>query len=583
MSTARMIDPNAQINIVQSYEDIEAYFRWLSVPKTWMAYDCESTGLDMASGRDKMRLFQLGDEKTAWVFRSDRWLGVLVDTFNRYKGRIVGHHLSFDVHAYEVASGEKFPWSQGYDTKIMSHLLVPNKSSALKTTTSRFLGADARKAQNVLEAAMQKNGWGWGDIPFDFDIYTGYAGLDVILTTLLAQENWPRIDSEFREVYELEMNVSRIANGMERRGVAIDMRYVEEMYEKTTQYCQQLEAYCLSEWGIRPSENEQVARKLRELGVPMEALTEKGNIKTDKPSLQIASHPLADCVLDYRAKNKIGNTYFKNFLEKNVNSRLHPSVNTLAARTGRMSINNPALQTIPRGSVVRDCFLPNSGEEFWSVDYSGVEARVFAHFAREEGLIEVFKQGFDPHRYTAQQVFQVEEPSKSQRQVAKNCTFCLLYGGGPDKMAQTGGISIDEAQAFLDSYKKKFPGVVIFMDNVVAIAEQRFRSEGMGYVKTPVGRLEVGDEGKNYVLVNALIQGTSADVLKKAMVDLDNAGYGENMLLPVHDEVIFSFPKGFEIQEAVNCMEDHTSFLVPLVCEATGPFERWGDKARSGD
>lgn len=572
---------NAEIHNVGSFEDVTNFFRWLSESRTWLAFDTETEGLDF--NKDKMRLFQLGDTQQSWVFRSDRWLGVLVEVLRKYRSRIVGHNLPFDVHFFEKAApGEKFPWGNAFDTMIMAKTLSPNTSAALKTCSSKLLGADMKKAQGALDSAMKTNKWTWATVPVDFDIYWGYAGVDCILTTALAEAYYPKVEAEFQEVYDLEMQVARICNGMERRGVAIDLKYCEQMYEEIIKFTRDVEQYCVENYGVRPSESQKVAEVLRKEGVDLTQLTESGKWAMDKGTLGEIRHPLAELVMQHRQKTKVASTYFENFLKMHHNGRLHCSIRTMAARTGRMSITDPALQTIPRGTVVRDAFLPDQdgAAGLYSVDYSGIEARLFAHFSNEEGLIKVFHEGFDPHSYTAQQVFNVETPTKTQRQVAKNATFCMLYGGGPEKMAWTAGITVEEAEAFLASYKKRFPGVPVFMKTVEATAKQRFKNEGRSYVKTPNGRLQVGDKGKDYVLVNALIQGTAADVLKKAMVDLDNAGFGDHMILPIHDELLFNLYTPEQAVEVVELMEDLTTYRVPLQCEKVGPVKKWGDKVR---
>lgn len=555
---------------------------WLDQRRTWLAVDTETSGL--SPWKERIRLVQFGDTETAWVMRTDRWLGVALEALNKTNDRIVFHNASFDIHFLERAFGELWgnKWSQTFDTSIMSPLLDPVRSRALKSLSGRYLTPQAKKAQRALDNAISEQKWGWGDIPLDFPLYLGYAGLDCILTARIAEDFWPRIDTECRAVYDLEMQVLRICHEMERRGVLVDVPYMQQMYDKITDYCSQVESYCLSEWGVRPSENEKVAEVLLAQGCPLTALTPTGEtaMGADILSPYVAEFPLAGLVIQHRKKQKVGNTYFKNFLESHEMGVLHPSINTLGAKTGRMSISSPALQTLPRGPVVRDAFIANSCESIYSIDYAGIEARLFAHFAGEEELIKVFKAGFDPHAYTAQQVFNVEIPTKEQRQIAKNCTFALLYGAGPEKVGWTAGITTEEADRFLTTYKARFPGVAKFMKSVEAVAKRRLSEEGRGYVKTPLGRLEVGAKTKLYALVNALVQGTAADVFKRALVDLDNVGLGPYLLLPVHDEVLFSLPEGLPVQDISAIMGDSTSFRVPLICESSGPFERWGDKWR---
>lgn len=529
-------------------------------------------------GTKKLRLFQFGDPDNAWVFRFDRWAGVLIETLNNYEGNIVGHNLPFDVRFYEYHTGEKFPWSKGFDTMTMAHNIDPTKSKALKTLGAQFLSPQAKKLQTALNSAMKQQGWEWDTVPYDFPIYHGYAGVDVLLTSRLAEQIWPQIEQDYLNVFNLELQISRICSNMEIRGINLDLNYVEQSYEKLTNYCKLFEETFWNNFNMLPTQNDKVAQLLIDQGAQLSKLTATGRVSMDEEALSGVEHPLAKQLIEYRKAKKIANTYFKNFLEMHHNGIIHPSINTLGARTGRMSTNNPAAQTFPRGSIVRNCFVPFSEQSLYSIDYSGIEARLFSHFAGEEELIRVFHEGFDPHTYAAQQVFGVEEVTKEQRQIAKNCTFALLYGAGPEKMGTTAGISSSDAKAFIDAYKARFPGVAKFMKTVEKVATQRMIQDGRAWVKSPIGRIHYSDKSKIYTLVNSLVQGTSADVFKQSLVNLDNAGYGEYMCLPIHDEVLFSFPHNVNIQEVVTTMEDRNTFRVPLVCEASGPYQRWGEK-----
>lgn len=569
---------NTVINYVKTIDEVNQYKRWLGERRDWLAFDSETGGLEW--WKQPLRLVQIGDADTAWVFRADRWLGVVEETLLAYEDRIVGQNIGFDWRFLKAQGNINISWANLFDTKIMAHLLDPAKSTSLKALGSRYLSPKAKKLQGTLEAAMTAQKWGWADIPFDYEFYWGYAGFDCILTARLAEDLYPQVQANYQNVFDMEMQVARICSNMEMRGARVNLEYCDQKYQEITEYCTAIEGWCLEQYNIRPSQTQQVAIKLVEEGVDLSKTTESGLWAMDKDVLEGIDHPLAQAVLEHRQKTKIGNTYFRNFLQMHDNGVLHPSINTLGARTARMTIQNPALQTLPRGTVVRDAFIPHPGEKLFSVDFAGIEARLFAHFAEEKEMIQVFHEGFDPHRYTAQQVFQVDEPTSQQRQIAKNATFALLYGAGPEKVGITAGITTEQAELFLTTYKTRFPGVDRFMKTVERVAKQRLTDEKVGYVKTPMGRKLVGEKDKLYALVNALIQGAACDVFKRALVDLDNAGFGEYMILPVHDEVIFSAPEDISINEIVSCMEDLRSFRVPLTCEASKPLDKWGDKTR---
>lgn len=576
---------NCLINYVETIDDVLEFKRWASLKRDWFSIDTETSGL--SPFKEHIRLIQFGDTESGWAMRWDRWSGVALEILRQYEGPMVFQNAKFDVQHIELPVGEKvFDWGRVHDTRVMAHLLQPNKSTSLKALGAQFLSPQARKLQGALQIGMDKNKWGWGDVPVDWPIYWGYGAVDCILTARVAEKFWPEVSTSYLPVYELEMATQRICSEMEVRGFKIDVPYCEEMTEKLTEECRSLEEYCLVTYGVRPSENQAVGRKLRELGIEMPDETPTGEIAVGKAYLEPVGHPLATSVLKYRQKSKVLNSYFKNFLEMHVNGILHCSINTLGARTGRMSIQNPALQTLPRGSVVRDAFIPRAGKALISTDYDAVEMRMFVDFARDPGMIEAISEGdVDVHTAMARIAYNDDSitPKDPRRQIMKNGNFAKVYSAGPSKFAETIGVSLQEAEAFFKMYNSRFPGVDVFQRTVINVGKQRAESDGKAWAKTKMGRLQVADsKDKVYTLVNYLVQGSCADVLKQALVDLDNAGYGEALLLPVHDEVLVEVPteEAETHMRGISSVMARTDFVVPLTASSEGPFSRWGDKSR---
>ena len=532
---------DANIVFVQSFEDVQNYFTWLSERREWMAFDTETGGLEF--WKQPLRLVQVGDTETGWVFRADRWLGVIEETFQKYQGKIAGQNVGFDVRFCEQQGGISVPWHNLYDTKVMAHALDPTKSTSLKALGAAHLSPKARKLQNALHAAMTSQKWGWADIPYDFPIYWGYAGLDVILTARIAEAFWPKITADYQQVFDLEMQVSRICSNMEVKGIKIDLEYVKEKYETILEYTTQLEDYCTSEWGVRPSETQKVAIKLSELGVDLTKTTANGSWAMDKDVLEGIDHPLAKAVLEHRQKTKVGSSYFKNFIDMESDSVLHPSINTLGARTGRMSIQNPAAQTLPRGRIVRDAFVPRDGFTWCSIDFENIEMKLLAHFCGDEKMLEAARTQ-DMHCTMARLAYKDDSITKSdpRRQTFKNANFAKAFVAGAEKFAWTAGMEIEAAKEFLAFYDEEFPGVKAFQKRVERVGRDREQSTGRAYVKSPIGRIHFSEKDKLYTLVNSLVQGTAADCFKQSLVDLDNSGFGEYLLLPVHDETNLEFP-----------------------------------------
>jgi DNA polymerase I-like protein with 3'-5' exonuclease and polymerase domains len=569
------------IHFVEEFSEVEGFFQWLSQKRDWLAIDTETGGLEF--WKQPLRLVQIGDTQEAWVFRADRWLGVIEEAIKKYDGRWVGQNLPFDIRFLEAQGGIKFPWSKAHDTKTMAHLLNPNRSTSLKALGAAFLSPQAKRLQGALQAAMVAQKWGWADIPFDFPTYWGYGGADAILTARIAEKFWPEVEANYRAVYDLEMQVARICSAMEMKGVQIDLPYCEMMYDKIKEYCGETERWCLEEYGVRPSEAQSVATKLVSEGVDLSKTTPTGMWAMDKDVLEGLDHPLAKAVLGHRQKTKIGSTYFENFLNMHDHGVLHPSINTLGAVTGRMSIQNPALQTLPRGSIVRDAFVPRRGFAWVSADFDNIEMKLLAHFCQDQGMLEAARTQ-DMHLEMAKIAYQDPDMQRKdpRRQTFKNANFAKAYVAGVEKFSWTAGIPVEEGKAFLDFYDELFPGVKDFQRKVINVAKQRLASEGKAYVLSPLGRRHTEVKDKLYALVNRLIQGTAADAFKQSLIDLDNAGFGGNLLLPVHDEADLEILVD-EAKDAIPEIErimTQSNWSVPLTVSAEGPFERWGDKSR---
>jgi DNA polymerase-1 len=248
-----------------------------------------------------------------------------------------------------------------------------------------------------------------------------------------------------------------------------------------------------------------------------------------------------------------------------------------------MSITGPPLQTLPKGPQIRHCILPEPGHSMYAVDYDAQELRLFASYAQEQGLIGAFAEGKDLHSYTASLVYGIpyDDVTKDSplRQIAKNTRFAQLYGAGPDKIAQTAGVAVHLIEEFIETSDQVFPGIPHFMQFIDNTARTRLAKEKVAYVWSHGGRFLPADPDKLYSLVNYLIQGSASDILKTKIIELDMAGYGDWIICPVHDELLFNVPNGSEdeMPKIKDIMEDHTSFTVPLTCSVTGPLKTWGE------
>ena len=273
--------------------------------------------------------------------------------------------------------------------------------------------------------------------------------------------------------------------------------------------------------------------------------------------------------------------------------RIHTRFNQTVAATGRLSSSDPNLQNIPirteLGREIRKGFIPAEGYLFYGADYSQVELRILAHFSGDEPLVRAFREGIDVHRQTASVIFDVplDDVTAKQRGQAKTINFATLYGQGAFSLARQLGIGRDEAKAFIEEYFERFSGVRTYLDEQVAMAHER------GFVETLMGRRRYVPElkAKNWnvrqfgerVAQNTPIQGTAADMIKKAMIDvahaLDEADSGARMVLQVHDELLLEVPVGEEdalAELVISRMEGAMELSVPLVAEGS-VGESWYD------
>jgi DNA polymerase-1 len=331
------------------------------------------------------------------------------------------------------------------------------------------------------------------------------------------------------------------------------------------------------------------------LGLPILKKTKTGYSTAEDVLEQLTEHhELPGRVLAWRKLSKLKSTYVDALppLIEETTGRIHPHFHQLGAATGRLSASHPNVQNIPirgeEGARIREAFVPAEGRWLLSADYSQVELRIVAHYSGDASLLEAFRGGEDVHRRTAAEVagIALEEVSEEQRARAKAVNFGIIYGSSAFGLAQQLGIAAGEAQETIDAYFERYEGVRRFLD------ETTKQAKADGYVQTLMGRRRYLPDltSRNRVLrqaaermaTNTVIQGTAADLIKKAMVEVDRALVGEGieatMILQVHDELVFEVAKSEldRLGECVRgCMEGVASLEVPLTVDlGTGPSWR---------
>ena len=385
----------------------------------------------------------------------------------------------------------------------------------------------------------------------------------------------------------IEMPLSRVLADMELIGILVDVPYLEKIEAdlKSQMDALEQEIYELAGITFNIMSPAQLSKILFEkLEIPYPKKVKDGKYSTSKDILDKIRfvHPIVDKILDYRTVSKLYTNYAVGLkAEVREDGRIHTIFTQTLTRTGRLSSISPNLQNIPASAeyskLIRTAFIPDSHSKLLSSDYSQVELRIFAHMSKADNLIQAFKDGKDIHTKTASDIFHVpmEEVTKDMRRTAKAVNFGILYGISSFGLSEDLGVDIVTAKKFIDNYLKTYPGISEYME------EEKKKAYELGYVTTLMNRRRVIEElkNKNYMIrssgermaLNTPIQGTAADILKKAMVEIydefNKRGLKSKMLIQVHDELVFNVldDELEEVSSIVRDIMEHTIELsVPL-------------------
>ena len=386
---------------------------------------------------------------------------------------------------------------------------------------------------------------------------------------------------------KIEMPLSRVLADMELTGILVDVPYLEKIEAdlKSQMDALEQEIYELAGITFNIMSPAQLSKILFEkLEIPYPKKVKDGKYSTSKDILDKIRfvHPIVDKILDYRTVSKLYTNYAVGLkAEVREDGRIHTIFTQTLTRTGRLSSISPNLQNIPASAeyskLIRTAFIPDSHSKLLSSDYSQVELRIFAHMSKADNLIQAFKDGKDIHTKTASDIFHVpmEEVTKDMRRTAKAVNFGILYGISSFGLSEDLGVDIVTAKKFIDNYLKTYPGISEYME------EEKKKAYELGYVTTLMNRRRVIEElkNKNYMIrssgermaLNTPIQGTAADILKKAMVEIydefNKRGLKSKMLIQVHDELVFNVldDELEEVSSIVRDIMEHTIELsVPL-------------------
>lgn len=448
-------------------------------------------------------------------------------------------------------------------------------------------------------------GKGAKQITFDkVDIYQAaeYAAEDADITLRLYNVLSKKLESvpALNRVYkEIEIPLIEVLWQMETHGICIDAQKLETQSQQIAKTLSELEeqAYVLAGETFNLGSPKQLQQIFFEkLQLPIIERTPKGVPSTAESVLQELSHDyeLPRLILTHRTLSKLKSTYADK-LPQQINPRthrVHTSYQQAVAATGRLSSTDPNLQNIPirtqEGRKIRQAFVPAPGNFLISADYSQIELRIMAHLSQDEGLLGAFRSEQDIHRYTASEVLGIplDEVTSEQRRSAKAINFGLIYGMSAFGLARQLGIERSAAQAYMDQYFLRYPGVKKYMETIRESAAQK------GYVETLFGRrLYLPDIRAKHVgrkraaertAINAPMQGTAADIIKKAMIALHARLKGQSdikLLMQVHDELVLEVKKpALETAKAmvIDCMQNAVKLSVPLIVDL-GVGENWDE------
>ncbi|EMF02409.1 gp44 [Streptomyces mobaraensis NBRC 13819 = DSM 40847] len=549
------------INVLEDSGDIPEFVEWVRRNRSALGCDTETTGLDWWADDFRLRLVQFGNHDESYVLPvelSDELLGAAVGAI-RFVNKLIFQNGSYDLLVLDATTDLTMEeiWPKVLDTKILAHL-VDSRGEAdagighsLASLTKHYIddGVAAKIKGSMAEIARSlktTKARVWKLVAWNHGGYLTYSGLDPILAFRLGRILIPKLP---RTVYrktdigpgippmnliEFEHKVAEICALMSRPGIALNRDYALRLearlaLEEHRWTARAQELGCENPWST-----EQCADAFEARGITVFDTTPTGNRKVDKVFLadwRARGDELAEAIYQAKAARKKRNTWLRSFLESvDSNGRIHPSINSIQARTARQSIQGIPAQTLPSGDYeIRACFEANEGHIVLSTDYSNMELRFLAAHSGDKRMLRAFRNGEDLHQVTA-------TAAGVSRKLGKMTNFLIVFGGGPEALSSQAGIPVHEAKRIMDIFMETYPGVEAFMK----LKTQEARRQG--YVTTPSGRRLYVEKKFAFRGTNYFVQSGSRDITCRALVRLHHAHLAQFALLPIHDEILFSVP-----------------------------------------
>jgi DNA polymerase-1 len=553
---------------ITKWEDLERWIAQLSTADLF-AFDTETTSLDYMRAEIVGVSFGLDRGVAAYVplhhdyagapeqLDREKVLAALKPLLEDPERGKIGHHLKYDAHV--LANHNIELAGMRFDTMLESYVLNSVASRHdMDSTAACYLGIKTIKFEDIAGKGAKQ--LAFNQVPVDKA--SEYAAEDADITLCLHRTLWPQLGQfpKLKALYEeLEQPLVPVLLRMEHRGVLVDRELLRAQSREFATQMVQLTKQAHQEAGTEfnvdsPKQLQQIL--FEKLQIPVKTKTPSGQPSTNEDVLEelALSHPLPRTILEYRALAKLKSTYTDKLPElvDSKTGRIHTSYHQAVAATGRLSSADPNLQNIPirrpEGRRIRQAFVAPQGHVLMAADYSQIELRIMAHLSGDEGLLAAFSEDRDVHVATAAEVFSVslDSVTSDQRRTAKTINFGLIYGMSPFGLARQLGIDRGSATRYVERYFARYPGVKRFMD------ETRHSARETGFVETVYGRrlylpdIRSGNSAMRQYnersAINAPMQGTAADIIKRAMISVDAWCQREDtparLIMQVHDELV---------------------------------------------
>lgn len=598
-----------QYEVVTDQAAFDAWLKELEAAELF-AFDTETTSLNYMEAKIVGVSFAVEAGRAAYVpvahdyvgapeqLDRDAVLGALKPLLEDESRAKVGQNLKYDASV--LANHDITLRGIRFDTMLESYVLDSTATRHdMDSLALKYLGQGTIHFEDIAGKGAKQLSFN----QIDLEQAGPYAAEDADITLRLHEALWPKLDGQgaLTKVFtDIEVPLVPVLSRIERQGALLSREMLAEQSRELGERLEEIksEAYDLAGQEFNLGSPKQLGEILFEkLELPVIKKTPKGAPSTAEEVLvELAlDYPLPKVLLEYRSLSKLKSTYTDKLPEM-VNAetgRVHTSYHQAVAATGRLSSTDPNLQNIPirteEGRRIRQAFIAPEGYRIVAADYSQIELRIMAHLSGDAGLLKAFNEGQDVHRATASEVFEVglEEVSGEQRRKAKAINFGLIYGMSAFGLGKQLHIGRNEAQQYIDRYFDRYPGVADYMDSTRAVAKDQ------GFVETLFGRRlylpEINARNKMRVqaaertAINAPMQGTAADIIKKAMLSVDDwlqaANADARMIMQVHDELVFEVATG-EVdgfsEEICRLMSGAAELAIPLLVEA-GSGDNWDE------